>query len=117
LNFSVKRDSAKARSWQRRAKRLRPRSKKREARDLEWSKRKADLFIRDPHCRFPDCREPSYRCDAHHLLRLSWGGKDDLDNLVALCRGPGTANHHEWVHGHRPEAETLGLLRKTQAST
>ena len=30
----------------------------------------------------------------HHVLRRSWGGKDELDNLVAMC-----ARCHSSAHG------------------
>ena len=105
---TVKRNLQKADAWRKRSKRVNPRSKKRIARNEWWSARKRELFSRDLRCQYPDCVEPASNCDPHHLLS---GGGDDLDNLVALCRGPLTPNHHDYVHLHRPEGEELGLLR------
>ena len=86
---------------------MRRRSQKKIDRVKPWAERKRELFERDEHCRYPDCTEPASNCDPHHLLTR---GGDQLSNLIALCRGPLTAGHHEWVHLHRPQAERLGLL-------
>ncbi len=84
-----------------------PRSKKQIERVKPWAARKRELFRRDRHCRYPECTEPASNCDPHHLLTR---GGDQLSNLVALCRGVTTPNHHDWVHLHRRKAERLGLL-------
>jgi hypothetical protein len=39
-------------------------------------------------CQFNDCPR-----DVHHILPVSKGGKDVLDNLITLC-----PNHHRMVH-------------------
>lgn len=49
--------------------------------------------------------------DAHHLLPRGRGGRDELANLVWLCR-----RCHSWVHTHTAEAEAAGWLRKSGAN-
>ena len=81
----------------------------------EYAARRREVLQRDGECQFSDnivnCHVPAARCDVHHILRLSWGGTNELDNLVTLCRGPGTPDHHTYVHENRPEAEKLGFLQ------
>lgn len=58
-----------------------------------WRKVREAVLRRDRHkCRACQKGGP---LDAHHILRRSLGGKDELNNLVALCR-----NCHTEVHGH-----------------
>ena len=50
--------------------------------------------------------------DAHHLLARSLGGKDELGNLIPVCR-----RCHEDIHGHvvilrwRSESDRAGTLK------
>jgi hypothetical protein len=36
----------------------------------------------------------------------SQGGKDTLDDLIAVCR-----SHHDWIHAHPARSYEIGLLR------
>ena len=49
------------------------------------------LLARDTRCQFPGCT--SRRCDAHHVVHWSDGGRTCLENLALLCR-----RHHRAVH-------------------
>lgn len=74
---------------------------------------------RDSYRGYPVCAaagwpEPAVRCsrmlDAHHRILIGYGGtslpdRDILPRLITLCRA-----HHEWVHGHRKQAEDAGLI-------
>ena len=51
------------------------------------------------------------RLDPHHVLPRGRGGKDEVENLVLLCR-----LHHSWVHEHPADAYALGLLARTSAT-
>lgn len=72
---------------------------------------KAALLKRDRYlCQFPGCghRHRSRRrlqLQMHHIIPWSWGGVDELGNLVALCRV-----HHRLVDG------LLGLQPKNKVS-
>lgn len=46
------------------------------------------------------------RIDPHHALMKSQGGKDTLDDLIAVCRA-----HHEHIHANPTQSYELGLLR------
>jgi hypothetical protein len=49
---------------------------------------------REPHCRFPGCRQPAVRCDLDHAL--PWPqGRTTADNLGPLCR----RHHNLKTHG------------------
>jgi len=77
-----------------------PRPRRLEKRDaareraLAWKRLRLRAFARDGFkCRV--CRtRPPY--DAHHILARSLGGKDELHNLLSVCRVP----CHEDIHGH-----------------
>jgi hypothetical protein len=46
------------------------------------------------------------RIDPHHALMKSQGGKDTLDDLIAVCRA-----HHDHIHANPAQSYELGLLR------
>lgn len=46
--------------------------------------------------------------EAHHILPSGRGGRDELDNGIALCK-----RAHMWVHAHPAAAYELGLLRRS----
>lgn len=66
----------------------------------------AALFRRAGY-RCEGCGAASVPLQAHHRLQREQGGKDRLDNLVALCRPC-----HDRAHGREPSREPSG----TQAS-
>jgi len=81
------------------------------AKATAWKKLRLKVFARDGwKCRI--CRERT-AYDAHHLLARSLGGKDELHNLIAVCRVP----CHDDIHGHvvvlrwRDDANRAGSLR------
>lgn len=43
---------------------------------------------------------------AHHMLRRSQGGTDEVGNLLAVCYGC-----HDWIHTHPAIAKEMGFLR------
>ncbi len=47
-------------------------------------KRRRSVIRRDGRCRWPGCRR-RLGLQVHHLLPSSWGGSDDIANLVAVC--------------------------------
>jgi hypothetical protein len=49
---------------------------------------------RDRHCRFPGCDVPAARCDVHHIVWRSKGGRHALTNMLLLCR----YHHHVAIH-------------------
>lgn len=51
------------------------------------------VIARDRHCRFPGCRRPARRCDAHHIVHWVDDGDTKVDNLILLCR-----HHHTLIH-------------------
>lgn len=59
---------------------------------------------------------PQVRCagriDPHHALMRSQGGKDTLDDLIAVCRA-----HHDHIHANPAQSYALGLLRHPDRST
>lgn len=61
--------------------------------DREWWRLRRAVLARDGHqCRA--CRS-SHGLEAHHVVFRSLGGKDEIGNLVALCR-----DCHAALHGH-----------------
>jgi HNH endonuclease/Domain of unknown function (DUF222) len=52
------------------------------------------LQSRDEGCRFPGCSVPAPRTDGHHITHWVDGGRNDLANLVSLCRFH-DRRHHE----------------------
>lgn len=52
-----------------------------------------------------DCRGDLH---VHHRRLRSQGGPDTMENLVSLCPVA-----HDWVHGHRAEAEELGMILRS----
>lgn len=52
------------------------------------------------------------RIDPHHALMRSQGGKDTLDDLIAVCRA-----HHDHIHANPAQSYSLGLLRHPDRST
>ncbi|MGH3998063.1 MAG: HNH endonuclease [Pseudonocardiaceae bacterium] len=74
-----------------------------------WGDRRAYRLLRDLvmgrdgwACR--RCGESASDC--HHVLTRARGGKDEADNLVALCR-----RCHSWVHANPAEATRRGWLQ------
>jgi len=51
------------------------------------------LTVRDGGCVFPGCDRPPERCDGHHIVHWTQGGRTDMDNLCFLCLGHHTAIH------------------------
>jgi 5-methylcytosine-specific restriction endonuclease McrA len=48
-------------------------------------------FDRDDwHCVHCNC---TYALDPHHIVHVSQGGKDELHNLITLCRSCHNAHH------------------------
>ena len=68
------------------------------------------LRIRDEHCRFPGCRQPTWRGDLDHTRDAARGGPTRLDNLEHLCR-----RHHVLKHRTRWTVRQLpgGVLEWT----
>lgn len=61
------------------------------------------LGLRDEHCRFPGCRQPTGRCDIDHTVAHAEGGSTDVRNLAHLCRRHHTLKHHSaWRVRQRP---------------
>ncbi|MBN9194223.1 HNH endonuclease signature motif containing protein [Microbacterium sp.] len=52
------------------------------------------LRVRDRHCRFPGCRQPTWRCDIDHTHDAAHGGKTRICNLAHLCRRHHILKHH-----------------------
>ena len=69
------------------------------------------VLARDQGCRALRL-VPEIRCfgpiDPHHVLRRSQGGKDTVENLIAVCRA-----HHDWIHQHPAKSYSLDLLRRS----
>lgn len=69
------------------------------------------LHAIDGGCSAPDCDQPAYNCDVHHLIEWSIGGTTDLDRLTLLCErnhqgaGPTEA---QWQARRRYDEESLG---------
>src|SRR5206468_3893724 len=61
-------------------------------RTLTKKERRA-LAVRDGGCRYPGCHQPASRCEAHHVVFFSRGGKTKLKNMILLCSA-----HHWRVH-------------------
>jgi len=58
------------------------------------------VFLRDAHCRIPDC-EVRHGLQIHHLRPRSWGGTDQIADLAAVCTAAG---HHQMLIPHGPWA-------------
>jgi Domain of unknown function (DUF222) len=54
------------------------------------------VIVRDRTCRFPGCQQPPAACDVHHVVWRSRGGRDQLVNLVLLCRFHHLIAIHQW---------------------
>jgi len=52
------------------------------------------VLLRDGHCRYGTC-ERRHGLQVHHLRPGSWGGRDELANLAAVC-----APHHRLLIPH-----------------
>ena len=61
------------------------------------------LRVRDEHCRFPGCGQPTWRCDVDHTHDAAWGGETSIDNLAHLCR-----RHHTLKHATAWKVKQLG---------
>lgn len=59
------------------------------------------LDARDPHCRFPGCRQPAKRCQLDHNHEHQHGGATRLGNLSNLC-----------VRHHTMKTETAWTVRQ-----
>jgi hypothetical protein len=63
--------------------------------------------LRDGHCVFAGCDNPSFWCDVHHLIHWIDGGETNLENSALLCE-----RHHTKVHhGFRVERQPDGRWR------
>jgi hypothetical protein len=61
------------------------------------------LNIRDQHCRFPGCRQPTARTDIDHTVDWAEGGPTTIGNLAHLCRRHHTLKHHTpWTVEQHP---------------
>jgi hypothetical protein len=61
------------------------------------------LRVRDEHCRFPGCRQPTQRCDLDHTIAREHDGPTELGNLAHLCRRHHTLKHNSaWRVTQRP---------------
>jgi len=54
------------------------------------------VILRDKHCQFPGCRQPSSVCDVHHLIHWAQGGPTSLGNLGLYCRFHHQIVIHRW---------------------
>ena len=54
------------------------------------------VILRDQHCQFPGCRQPSSVCDVHHLIHWAHGGPTSLGNLGLYCRFHHLIVIHRW---------------------
>ena len=54
------------------------------------------VTLRDKHCQFPGCRQPSSVCDVHHLIHWAHGGPTSLGNLGLYCRFHHLIVIHRW---------------------
>jgi hypothetical protein len=52
------------------------------------------LRVRDEHCRFPGCRQPTQHCDLDHTIAREHDGPTELGNLAHLCRRHHTLKHN-----------------------
>ncbi len=64
---------------------------------------KRALRVRDEHCRFPGCRQPSWRCDLDHTQEAARGGPTCDHNLECLCK-----RHHVLRHATDWNVRQLG---------
>jgi hypothetical protein len=56
--------------------------------------RRAVLLRDGQRCRWPGC-ERTTGLDIHHMVPRSFGGTDDISNLITLCKGGGTRHHQQ----------------------
>jgi hypothetical protein len=56
------------------------------------------VMLRDRHCRCGNC-DLNYGLHAHHIRPRSWGGSDDISNLVAVA-----SVHHQMLIPNGPYA-------------
>ncbi len=62
------------------------------------------LAVRDQHCRFPGCRQPTTRSDLDHTHDWAHGGTTHTRNLAHLCRRHHTLKHHTpWTVTQKPD--------------
>ena len=67
---------------------------------------KLKVQCRDGICVYPGCPRPASRCEAHHLDHWADGGRTELWNLAALCKGHHTRHHDGEFDIHRtPEGD------------
>jgi hypothetical protein len=57
-------------------------------------KMRRHLAVRDQHCRFPGCRQPTARSDVDHTIDHALGGPTEHTNLAHLCRRHHVLKHH-----------------------
>jgi len=89
--------------------RIRSRSVKREAVDVEYRVFRIDYLLAHPICTFPACTAEG--TDIHHRLpRSAKGPLMDEDNCAALCR-----SHHSWIHAHPAVAREQDWIRSRYA--
>jgi hypothetical protein len=69
------------------------------------------LHAIDPGCTMPDCDQPGYHSDVHHLIEWKPNGTTDIDRLTLVCElnhqdaGP---SEQEWQARRRYDQESLG---------
>lgn len=84
---------------------------KRRNRGRDWKTMRAGLAERSEGlCERPGCgRWIPYGIEnenVHHVLLRSKGGKDELENLLAVCR-----DCHSWIHNNPKAAKAEGVLK------
>jgi hypothetical protein len=95
-----------------RSKRINPLGRRGRARMSDWAKVRQELAVRSggrcEACATHHLPECSGRYEhAHHITPRSAGGRDVLENALAV----GHAHHNGWIHNNPREARALGFLR------
>jgi hypothetical protein len=71
-----------------------------------WATRREELYARaGGRCEAGRCNLNDTGMDAHHRKLRSRGGKDDLENLLAVC-----PHHHRYIHDHPDRATRHGWM-------
>lgn len=75
------------------------------AKGPSWERQRIQAFKRDGH-RCTDCKKAG-RLEVHHVLPLSEGGRNDLDNLKTLCRDCHISMHGRQITAQESEWDAL----------
>ena len=59
------------------------------------------MGLMQPYCAHPGCTVPASRCQAHHLIPHSEGGKTSIDNMALLCRFHHSKNDDSRRNAHQ----------------